>query len=419
MRLVIFLLILIQSLVFAEDLTLESCYKLARENYPTLKQLKTYEEISSLKQSNLSAGYYPDLQLIGQAQYQSDVTKIQLNIPNIKIPTMPEPAKDQYKIGLNINQSIWDGGMISSQKDFDIVQTELNKQNVEIDLYSLKQKINELFFGAIILQNRLQILNDSKKDLVERFNQIKIKAESGAVLESNANVLEAEIYKIDQNARELQTNRKSMLDVLGIMTGKLFEESTVLVLPEKAPKTNFANRPETRAFGLSRDNLEKSKDLIDSKYNPKFSAFLQAMYGRPGFNLFDNDFQAFYLAGIRASWNFWNWNTSSREKQIIEANKTIVNSQEAAFNRNILIASRKYLNEIERLNEIILADDKIIELREKVVKVSSNQMENGAITASEYLTEFTQLLIAKQNKVIHRIELQQNIVNNLTLLGIE
>ncbi len=413
----------VTSVLFAENLTLETCYKLSKENYPTIKQLKNYQIIAQLRVSNLNTAYYPEIQLVGQAQYQSDVTKVELNFPTIipgfKMPTLPEQKKDQYKIGFNINQLIWDGGIVSNQKDLELAQAELNKQNVETDLFSLKQRVNDAFFTTLLLQKKIKILEESKNDLTERLKTIKVKVDAGAILSTNASIISAEILKLEQNISELSASSQTMLQVLGELINKNLNDEITLEMPAISIENGKSKRPEFETFRLSKENLERTKSLVDSKNNPKFSAFVQAMYGRPGLNMFDNTFQPFYVAGLKASWNVWNWNTANRETQILDQQKEILTSQEEAFSKNLNIAGHKYLNDIERLMSAIDKDKQIIELRESIVSQVSNQLDNGAITSTEYISEFTQKSIAKLNLETHKIEMEQAKAAYYTLLGLE
>jgi len=421
LKYVIIIFLFALPILTAQNLSLEECFKLAKDNYPTKKQAVFYREIGEEKKKSLSVGYYPELLLLGQAQYQSDVTKVELNIPipNIKIPQIPVPSKDQYKIGININQLIWDGGIISNQKEIETAQTEMNVKNVEVDLYGLKQRVNDAFFAVLVFQFKIKSLEESKKDLIGKLNTVNVRVENGVVLQSNSLILQAEILKLEQSIDDLKASKSTFQQILEELIHQKINASTALETPVQEIKQTAGKRPEYEVFSQTMQNLEKTKDLADSRNYPKFSAYLQAMYDKPGLNMFDNTFQPFWIAGLRGTWNIWNWNVTDNDKQILEKQKAIVGTQMEAFTENLKIASHKFLNDVDRLNAIIDKDAQIIKLREKIMEQVSNQLDNGAITATEFLTEFTQLLMAKLNLESHKIELQQAKVNYNTLMGFE
>ncbi len=416
------ILIFIFMLLFATSsksriINLDWVQEKAKGNYPNMKQLKLQEQIGALKISNLSSNYYPEITLVGQAQYQSDVTKINLNIPIPGVPEIPSPSKDQYKIGININQPIWDGGTTSALKSLESAQTKLNRQNIVVDVYSLKSKINDIYFGILNVQSKIKILREALKDISEKHKLLNVKIENGAVLESNGLALEAEMLKLNQNLLDLNTSRQAFVEMLEQWTGEKIAEGDEFEVPQIDISAIKGNRPETDAFQSAKTALEQNKKIIDTKNYPKFSAYLQAMYGKPGLNMFENEFQPYAVAGIRMSWLIWNWNNSPREKEIMQLQKEIVSTQEESFNRGISVQKVRLLADIEKQNETIANDTKIIELRERILKTYSLQLENGVITSSEYLTEFTSLIQAKLNMEAHIIETEQAKSNLKVLLG--
>ncbi|TAL68571.1 MAG: hypothetical protein EPN82_09840 [Bacteroidetes bacterium] len=397
--------------------TLKDCYESAIKNYPAMKQLEYQRTISGLKIENLNTKYYPDLNLIGQATYQSDVTKIDIPFPGIVIPRQ---EKDQYKIGVNLEQLIWDGGIISNAKDVEKAQSAATIKNIEVDIYNLKQKINDIYFNILILKAKISQLEITKSDLFEKLNTIKVKINSGVLLQNNGDILEAEILKLQQTQDDLMTNNASLVKSLNILTKNNYDPTDVFEYPDAVyftfPDTSKF-RLEYELFNLNKVSLDAVQGLNDTKYYPRISLFGQGMYGRPGFNLFEPDFQTYYIVGVKASWNIWNWNTTSRDNEIVKIQKEIVNSQEELFSMNLSIALHSQENEIDKLERTIEKDKQIIELRKKIVAQTSSQLDNGIITATEYVAEVNAKTLAEQSMEIHIIELVKAKINYLTLIG--
>jgi outer membrane protein TolC len=403
------------SLFAQESIDIQTCYKLAVENYPSSKQKKLFYKIASLEKDNLNSQYLPKVNLIGQATYQSDVTKIDMDIPipNLDIE-FPEIDKDQYRIGITIDQMIWDGGIISNQKRIAELNGDYNIQNSEVELYQLRKRVNDLFYGILKLQENIKLLETAIEVMNAKYKQIAVAVESGMALQSNADIIKAEILIAEQNLEMLNDSKKTAAESLSILINKDIKNLLLLMPEVDASKQEAFNRPEYRLFQNSKDQTKQIKELSDSKYLPKIFAFGQAMYGKPGLNMFDPDFQPFYIIGIKASWNFWNWGSSSREKEIADIQHEIIDSKESTFTKNINIASEAMFNEIEKYQKMIERDKDIIELKENIVEISSSQLDNGVITSTEYIAEFNALLKARISYQLHQVELSEAKVNYLT-----
>jgi outer membrane protein TolC len=207
--------------------------------------------------------------------------------------------------------------------------------------------------------------------------------------------------------------------MLGDYLNITISDSVKLKLPDiVVALTSYDNiRPEIKAFELQEQKLDFSKSLLSCKLMPKFAAFGQLGYGRPGLNMLSNSFDAFYLVGAKVSWPLWDWNETKNEKNLLDLQKQIFESQKETFNQGIKILLEKYITDIAKYENLISSDNDIISLREKVVKTAESQLENGTITATEYLTELNNLSQAKVNLQSHKIELVKAQIDYLTTKG--
>lgn len=398
------------------NLSLDSCYKKAFANDPTFMQKFMVKTISDLKIKNLSTAYYPQLSLNGQATYQSDVTTLPILIPGMDIPALD---KDGYKATLDLTQTIYDGGYTKKQKDLETISLQLDQQSIESDIYKVKEKINTLYFNILLFQENKDLLTVLKEDINNKLKKIKSGIKNGISLESNANSLEAEMLKIDQQVVELDANITSAFKMLGDYLNSPVPESTKLLLPSvNTGKGGYDNnRMEMKVFDLQMLKLKKSESLLDVKTMPKLAAFGQLGYGKPGLNMLANEFDSFYMFGAKLSWNFWNWNQNKREKQILELQSNILNTQKELFNRNLKILMEKNISDMNKYDELISQDQQIIALREKIVQTASSQLENGTITATEYLTELNAKVQAELNLKTHTLQQLKAKVDYLTTKG--
>jgi outer membrane protein TolC len=420
---ILIMIFFISENIFPQELTIGECYKLATDSYPQKKNIQLNRESSDLKIQNIKSKYFPEITLFGQVQYQSDVTKLDVQIPlfpNLKLD-LPKMAYTQYKFGLNINQLIWDGGIIANQTDIEQTQGEIERKNIEIDLYNLRQRVNEAYFLILNLQEKEKSVNLLKEDLKNKLEVIQARVNSGVVLESNSFILMAEIAKLEQTLEDVLSARKTAIDILGELLNRKLDNQVILLLPNidsTIRKIGNKNRPEYELFTLSKKNIGQAKDLTTAKYMPKFSAYIQGVYGLPGLNMFDTEFKTYYIAGIKGSWSVWNWGIDSREKELLSIQQDILSNQEDTFTKNLNLASVKYSNDIDKITKMLVRDEEIIKLREKIKVQTSSQLDNGVITSTEYLTEINAESQARLQLEIDRIELVKAKVFYMTQMGI-
>lgn len=386
-----------------ETLSLEECYTLANKKYPLAKQTDLLQRKSNLEIENLNKGKLPRIDLNAQVTYQSAVTQIPIHLPNFTV----NPAnKDQYRATLDVNQILYNGGLIDTTTKLKEAQTKSQQQQVEVNLYQIKTKINQLYFSILLLQERKSILLAKQEQLISKIKEVKSAVKFGAILMASEKVLEAENLKIKQQLTEIQFDKKRTLENLSSLTNSAIDENISLLKPNI--DTNFAtenNRPELKLFDLQNQQIEISKNLVTKNKSPKINVFGQAGYGNPGLNMLDNTFQTFYIMGLKANWNLFDWNKSQKEKQALAISEDIVNTEKETFVLNTNLQLQEIENEIHKLDEVIATDSEIISLREYVIKSYDSQLRNGAITSSEYLVELTNLFEAKTNQKLHEIQL--------------
>ena len=400
----------------ADTLTLDFCQKKALENYPVLKQKDLLTTANDIAISNFTKAYLPQLSLNGQATYQSATTELPIHIPGLQIPSLD---KDAYKATLDVTQLIYDGGMSANQKKLETASTQADLQNVETELYKLKDKVNSIYFAVITLQENKKLLKLSKQDIQNKLLKIESGIKNGAMLESGAFVMRAEIIKINQQISEIEYSISAAFKMLGDYLSITISDSAKLKLPDVVvASTNYENiRPEIKAFELQEQKLDISKSLLGCKLMPRFAAFGELGYGRPGLNMLSNSFDAFYMVGAKVSWTLWDWNETSNQKKILDLQKQVLESEKETFNQGIKIILENNIADISKYESLINSDNDIISLREKVVKISESQLENGTITATEYLTDLNNLLQSKVNLQSHKIQLIKTKVEYLTLKG--
>jgi outer membrane protein TolC len=384
-----------------QTLQLEDCYALVDKNYPIAKQSDLLLQKSTLDIETINKGKLPKIDLNAQATYQSDVIQLPLNVPNVS-----PLNKDQYRATLDVNQLLYNGGLIAASVKIKEAQTKTQQQQVTVNLHQLKGRINQLYFSVLLLDERKSILISKLEQLDSKIKEVKSGVKFGAILPASEKVLEAEKLKIKQVLTEIQFDKKRALENLSTLTYSTINENTIL----KTPKIEFDwndenNRPELKLFDLQNEQIAVSKDIISKNKLPKINAFGQAGYGNPGLNMLDNSFQTYYIVGLKANWNVFDWNKSNTETQSLSIAEEIISSEKETFKLNTDLQLQEMKNEIKKLHEVVSTDIEIIALREYILKSSDAQLRNGVITASDYLVEMTHLYEAKTNQKLHEIQL--------------
>ncbi len=312
-----------------QTLSLENCYDLVNKNFPLGKQTDLLQQKSALDIEILNKGKLPKMDLNTQATYQSAVTEFPLRLPNVTVNPL---NKDQYRATFDVNQLLYNGGLIDANAKLKAAQTKMQQQQVVVTLYQLKTQINQLYFSVLLLQEQKSILVSKQSQLVSKINEVKIGVKFGAILPASEKVLEAENLKIKQQLIEIQFNKKRLLENLSTLTFSTIDENTRLTLPSISNDFDIENkRPELKLFDLQNEQIEVSKDVISKNVLPKINAFGQAGYGNPGLNMLDNSFKTFYMLGLKANWNVFDWNKSKTEKQVLSISKNIVSTERETF----------------------------------------------------------------------------------------
>lgn len=401
-----------------DNLSLKELYKFAYENYPNSKQIKYFNDINDLKLKNLNVNFLPQISLKGQATYQSEVTKLNISNPLFK----PEELnKDQYKLTLDVKQLIFDGGTVSSQKESELSQLKVDKQKLEVELFGLRSRVNDLFFSILLLQEKKKVNENLIKDLNQRISEMESKVRNEIITPNNVYILQAQVLQTEQEIESIDADRKASLKMLSELVGKNLSENSNLDIPfinEYQVNNDFSSRPEYKLFDYQKNQLKSYSDIVNTRIIPKFSAFGQAGFGRPGLNMLDNSFQPFYMVGLSLSWNPINWNSNDNELQIYKINENIIDLQKETFEKNLKVSLEKYKSEIDKYENLLKKDDDIISLRNKIIATLYSQLQNGTITSTVYLTELNNKSQSQIMLETHKIQLLQAKINYLTAKGV-
>ncbi len=395
--------------------TLDQIQELAKNNFPLLKQHDLINQSSTLANANYNRNYLPQLSINGQATYQSDVTSIPIKIPGITIESLD---KDQYKVYGEITQIIFDGGATKNQKRIQSINAFSEKEKLNIELNKLRDRINQIYVGILLYDEQLKQNATVQIDIDEGIKKVDAQIKNAVAYNSNLYTIQAESIKNKQRKEEIGTSRNILISTLGLLINQETSSNIILITPIINQNTSLiVNRFELKLLSIQDSLLIFQRKLIEVKNRPKFFAFAQGGYGKPALNQLKNEFDTYYMGGIKLNWWLGGLYTSKKEKKINTINRSIVDTQRELFLLNTKATLKQYQLEIAKFNELLKSDDEIIELRNKIKTAANAQLTNNIITTSDYIREINAADQANQNKIIHQLQLLQAQLNYQLTLG--
>jgi len=385
----------------AQTLTLEECYNLAKQNYPLIKRHDLIAKTKEYSLQNAAKGWLPQIQIAGQATYQNDVTQLPVQLPNMTIDPV---SKDQYKIYADVQQNIYDGGMTANQKKAATITSEMERQKTEVETDQLEMRINQIFFGILQTDAQIEQTDLTKADLKNGLKKAKAQLENGVIYRSDVDVLKAQLVNLDQKDLELKSTKKNFLQMLSLFIQKNLDENTTLEKPAKILIQAENKRAELRLFDLQKLALNQQKSNIKSRNLPRLGAFFQSGYGKPGFNMLKNEFNLFYIGGVRLNIPISGYYTKKNDLALVGIQQEEIEIQKENFFFNQQFETIHNNNDLDKIQQLIEKDDELISLRENIKTAALAQLENGVITTNDYLREVNELDRAKNQKITHEIQ---------------
>lgn len=400
-----------------DSITLFECHRLATGHAPRMRDSEVIREIERLNIKNIEKNWFPEIHVNGKLSYQSDVVTLALDNPQIPIE-FPEVPRDQYGFNLDLSQTLYDGGISRRLKALEQAETEAELQQVEVDLYGIRERLNQLFFTTLVLQENRMNLAINLDNLTRRRKVLHTSFENGVVLESDLMRLDVEILRVKQAIMEIEADKKSCMEAMGVYCGRDFPGDVVLVKPfPESIGGEKSSRPEHRLFALKEASLEAGKALLTRKKVPVLYAYGQTGYGKPGYNMLSNDWDFYYMVGAGIRWKIWDWNQGRREAMVLEQQKQLLRNRKDAFDQQMESLQLQEQAKLEQYRETLELDKQVLALQKEITARAATKLENGTLTATDYLIELNKESQAQIRYTTHQIRLMQSYVNYLTIQG--
>lgn len=405
----IFMFVLLAASVVSafSQITLGECRSLARDNYPLIKRFGLVEQSRSLSVSNASKAWLPQVSLNARASYQSEVTRLPVDIPGVDISPL---SKDQYDVSVNVSQQIYDGGTVSSSKRLADARGDVEREKVNVAIYDVYERIDQLYFGILLLDEQIRQIRLLQDDLSLSHQSVGGMVCGGVANQTDLDAVKVEQVKASQAETSLLTSRATYLKMLSTFIGKPVGDSISLVRPDEADVSGVVNnRPELALYGAQNRLLDQQRKTLDTYLRPRVGLFLQGGYGNPALNMLKNSFEAYYKVGATLTWNFGNLYTRANDKRKIETDRLSIEAERETFLFNTGLQSELQRGNIESLRKQIAQDDEIITLRERIRSKADVKVANGTETVNEMLRDINAVSEARLTKAFHEIQLLQEI----------
>lgn len=398
-------------------ITLDECRRMATENYPMVKQYGLVEMSTDYSISNAKRNYLPRISISAQATYQSEVVEFSPEIQNMFRTFGVNYAgidKDQYRATIELQQNIWDGGISKAQRKKAEAEGTSSARSIETEIYSVNERIDQLYFGILILKARQEQNIKLRELLKSNCDKIEGMLKNGTAMQSDYDAVRAEQLAAEQDYRRITASCKAYCNMLSLFTGKEITPDTEFILPEAIYDPDAENRrPELSLIDARISELDAEEFALKRASNPKIGAFAQGFYGNTGLNMFkdmmEHRWSANYIVGIKLQWDISQYYTRRNTKNKITLARQQLQNNKETFLFNSNIKKKEIEGEIDKMHEIMRKDDEIIKLRRAVREAAESKYRNGVIYISDLLREITLENNAEIDGKLNRIELAKEI----------
>ena len=414
MRLYLLGLALLPLMLVAQSL--EECQRAAEQNYPLIRQYELIEKTTDLTVSNIMKGWLPQVSASAQATYQSDVAsfpdEMQALYNQIGLE-MKGLKKDQYRVGIDINQTVYDGGAMSSQAAIAREQGRVQAAQNEVNLYQVRQRVNEIYFALLLLEDQIRLNGDLQELLAGSEKKLASMEKGGIAAVSDYQNVKAERLNVVQQGVNLASQQRMLRTMLSTLCG--IEVNDV----QKPPVVEIGtgnNRPEMRLFDSQLRLADAQEKALNAALLPKLGVFAQGFYGYPGYNMFEDmmrhEMSLNGMVGARLSWNIGALYTRKNDKAKLQLQRELTESNRDVFLFNSNLEQLQLTEEIARYRQLMADDDEIISLRSSVRKAAESKLSHGIIDVNDLVREINQENAAKVQRSMHEIQMLKKIYDN-------
>ena len=398
------------------QLTLERCQQLAQENYPAIKKYGLIDKSLEIELSDINKSWLPSVNAYGQGTIQNVVPAFPTALEDVLAQMGREVrgiGKFQYKIGVDVSQTIWDGGASKTRREISRSQEAVQQSGLEVEMYALRQKVDNIYFAILLTEEQIKQSNQTLELLNANLDILRSMLKNGTAMRSDVDMVQAQALTLKQSITQAESTVKSYRTLLSIYVGEDVSVQELVLPSAELPSSLTSDRPELKLFDRRQNALETAQLMTNVSLMPKIGFFAQAYYGYPGFDYFksmmNRDLSFNIMAGVRVSWNIDSFYSKKNKlaKTALDINN--INIERETFLFNSRLQTESQLETLEGVRDVMQDDAQIIELRGNVRKAAESQLRNGIIDATALLSKITDENIARLTAKFHEIQYIQEV----------
>ncbi len=402
--------------LLGQNMTLAICLEAAQKSATSTKQKEIEQELARLNAQIIQTGWLPQIAFNGQTTYQSDVTGLGIDIPNLRMTPI---NKDQYKTFVDVNQLIYDGGASKIRNMLQEISSNNAQTRIQIANRNLLLETQKMFFSALLAQENHLIWETAKEEIIARKTALESGLRFGARTKNQLDILDVELLKIEQQITDISAAKNIAVDMLNLLTGLNLNKQTKFQIPQDIQSISPLSFDtfEMKVLQNQQSIVAANQELNQSKLRPKAIVFGQGGYGNPALNMLRNEFQSYYLLGIRLNWDISSFYTKNINQKSEQLQKELINQQKIDLERQISMQHTKMSEEVKRFETLIQQDRGMITLRERISKTAASELDMGTITATQFVSEKNAEKLVKQAYLLHTIQKLAFLQDAILLFG--
>ena len=390
--------------------SLEECRQAAEHNYPIIRQYDLIARTTELTIRNIQKAWFPQISVTAQGSYQNKVTAWPENLQGLFAQMglqLQGLSRDQYKVGIDVRQTLFDGGAIGSRREIARGEGAVQAAQTEVDLYKIGQRVHEMYFGLLLLDEQLRLNADANALLRSNEAQLAAMLKSGTASAGDFENVKAERLSAEQQQTELLSQRQTLQRLLSLFCGIPVDSIRRPPVPNLPSGEN--KRPELRLFDCRLQLTDAQEKALDAQLLPQLGFFAQGYYGNPGLNLFEDMMKRRWswngIAGLKLTWNLSALYTHRNEKSKLRVQRELIENARQQFLFNNRLDETQQSENVRRFRAIAQRDGEIIALRTAVRKAAESKLAHGIIDVNGLLREINKENAAKTQQAIHEIDM--------------
>lgn len=415
-KIILALLCLLPSFCISAEVTIEQCVQKALSNYPAIKKYNLIAASNKIELSDINKSWLPQIGVYGQLTGQNIVPSFPEALSDV-LQNMGQNIKGmgkiQYKAGVDVAQTIWDGGASKARRELSRTQEAVQRATLDVELYQVRQQVENLYFAILLTDEQIARSRITYEILCNNLDKLRAMFRNGVAMQSDIDMIEAQALTLNQNIVKARSASAGYRKALELFIGDSLENETLAMPAAEIPTDTESNRPELKLFESKLDNIKAGNYLSDTSMMPRIGLFAQAYYGYPGYNYFQSminrDMSFNIIAGVKVAWNIDSFYTKKNTTKKTALKAAGIAADREAFLFNSRISSASQTESIRGIREIMKDDSRIVALRSNVRKAAESRLENGVIDITTLLSVIGDENAAMLTSKYHEILLLQEI----------